>query len=61
MQYWQLKAMEKKMIWLGLFVGSFVGSYLPTLWGADIFSLWSIILGTVGGLAGIWLGYKLSQ
>jgi hypothetical protein len=40
--------------------GSFAGSYLPALWGGSIFSLSSILLGAVGGLLGIWAGYKIS-
>ena len=51
----------KSMIWLGLFVGSTIGSLLPMLWGGDIFSLSSIIGSAVGGILGIWLGYKVGQ
>jgi len=52
---------SKKLIWFGLFVGSFVGSILPELWGDNMFSISSVILTAVGGLLGIWLGYKLSE
>lgn len=53
--------MESKFIWIGMFIGSSLGSYLPALWGASLFSFSSIILGAVGGIAGIWAGFKLSQ
>ncbi len=43
-----------------MLVGSTVGAYVPALWGAGLFSFSSIVLSTVGGLAGIYLGYKLS-
>ena len=49
------------LIMLGLFVGSTAGSFLPSLWGASWFSMWSIFLGMVGGLFGIWAGYKVSR
>jgi hypothetical protein len=52
---------SKKLIWFGLFVGSSVGSYLPVIWGGSAFSFSSIVLGAVGGIAGIWLGFKLGS
>jgi len=52
---------SNKLIWLGLFVGSSIGSFLPELWGADLFSLSSIFLSALGGILGIWLGYKASR
>jgi len=48
-------------IWLGLFIGSTIGSYIPCLWGSSIFSVPSLIGGVVGGLGGILVGFKLSQ
>lgn len=43
-------------------VGGAVGSYLPMLWGdSGMFSFTSIILGMFGGLAGIWVGFKISR
>lgn len=51
----------KKFIWLGLFVGSTIGGYLPVLWGDSVFSYSSIFFSAVGGIAGIWAGYKLGQ
>jgi len=53
--------MDRKMIWLGLFVGSGIGTYIPTLWGAGVFSLPSVILSAIGGVIGIWIGFKISQ
>ena len=48
------------MIWLGMFVGSFIGGYIPGLWGADIFSLSGVVFTAIGGFVGIWLGFKIS-
>ena len=42
-------------------VGSSAGSYVPVLWGGSVFSASSIFFGAIGGLAGIWVGYKLAQ
>jgi hypothetical protein len=51
----------KSLIWLGLFIGSTIGSFIPLLWGADMFSFSSIILSGLGGIAGIYIFFKISQ
>lgn len=54
--------MNKTLILLGATIGGIAGAYFPMLFGDnDIFSVWSILGGMVGGLVGIWLGYKLAQ
>jgi uncharacterized membrane protein YeaQ/YmgE (transglycosylase-associated protein family) len=50
----------QKRIWLGVVIGSVIGGFIPDLWGADMFSYSSVLLSTVGALAGLWLGYKMS-
>ena len=52
---------SKTTIWIGMFIGSAIGGYIPMLWGGSLFSFSSIILTAVGGLAGIWLGFKISN
>jgi hypothetical protein len=42
-------------IWLGILIGSTIGGALPLLWGGEALSYASVLLSTVGGLAGIWL------
>ena len=54
--------MNKTLILTGATIGGIAGAYVPFLFGDnDIFSIWSILGGMVGGLVGIWLGYKLAQ
>jgi hypothetical protein len=50
-----------KLIWVGAFVGSMVGGYVPVLWGADMISMSGVVGSVVGGIAGIYGGYKLAQ
>jgi uncharacterized membrane protein YeaQ/YmgE (transglycosylase-associated protein family) len=50
--------MEKKMIMFGMIVGSLVGGYIPTFFGAGIFSITSVLTGVVGALIGIWLVFR---
>ena len=52
---------KKRLIWIFLFIGATVGSYLPTIWGDGVFSMTSIILSFVGGAIGIWAGFKLGD
>jgi len=50
---------RKSMIMLGMIIGSFAGGYMPTVLGADAFSL-TLLLGSVaGGILGISLAYML--
>jgi hypothetical protein len=51
---------RKSLIYLGATIGGIVGGYLPALWGASDISGWSILLGTVGGVAGAILAYRAS-
>ena len=54
--------MNKLLITIGAAIGGIIGAYIPFLWGdTDIFSGWSILLATVGGIVGIWVGFKLAQ
>lgn len=53
--------MEKFFIFLGMFIGSTVGSYVPALWGGSAFSGASILLGTAGAILGLWGGWVLGQ
>ena len=52
---------RKSMIMLGMIIGSFVGGYMPTLLGADAFSMTSLLGSVVGGILGIWLAYMLTR
>jgi hypothetical protein len=51
----------KALIMIGVVVGSTLGGYVPALWGAGGLTLASVFFGAVGGVAGIWAGYKISR
>jgi hypothetical protein len=53
--------MTKTIIAIGVIVGSTIGGYVPALWGADIFSISSIFFSFLGGILGVWLGYRFSR
>jgi hypothetical protein len=48
----------KKLYYLAVFVGSIIGGYIPTLWGAGFLSFSSVIFSGLGGLLGIVIVYK---
>lgn len=52
---------SKSMIWMGMFIGSSIGSFVPMMWGASVLSLSSVFFSAIGGVLGIWLGFKLSD
>jgi hypothetical protein len=52
---------SKTLIWIFLFIGSTVGGAIPMLWGDSFFGMWSVVLTAVGGIAGIYVGFKLGN
>lgn len=52
---------SKSIIWIFMAIGSAIGGYIPTLWGAGFLSISSVLLTALGGMLGIWLGFKLSN
>ncbi len=53
--------MMKKLVFIGMIIGSWIGGYVPTFWGAGLFSFSSVLWSGIGGLAGIYVGFKLGQ
>ena len=52
---------KKTLVWLGLFVGSTLGAYVPAIWNVGVFSYSSAVFSALGGLLGIWMGFKLGN
>lgn len=51
----------KTFVWIGVAVGSTIGSFLPMLWGGSAFSMSSVLLSGVGGALGVWGGYTTGK
>ncbi|GAC1387089.1 MAG: hypothetical protein NVS1B7_5930 [Candidatus Saccharimonadales bacterium] len=52
----------KTYIWIGLTIGGIVGGGLGSMLDhGNGFGLWSITFSTIGGVAGIWAGYKMGN
>jgi hypothetical protein len=52
---------QKFLINFGMVAGTLIGNCIPALWGAGMFSISGILLSMLGGVLGIWLGYRISQ
>jgi hypothetical protein len=51
----------RSVIGLCALVGSFVGSYVPTLWGASSLGVVSLLFGAAGGIAGVVVGARIAD
>jgi len=51
---------DRRVVWLFVGVGMVVGGFLPVLWGGSSLGLASLVFGTLGGVAGLWLAAKLT-
>jgi hypothetical protein len=49
---------RKAYIMLGMFVGTFLGGYAPSLWGDSGLSMTGVLAGAIGGVLGIWVAFK---
>ena len=52
--------MDKRVIWLCVGVGSTLGGFVPEVWGGSALGGMSLLLGLLGGVAGLWLGARLA-
>ena len=49
------------VIMISVLVGSTVGGFVPSLWGAGVLSIAGVLFSVIGGIAGIWVGAKLGS
>ena len=49
------------LVFIGMTVGSIIGGYIPTLFGAGLLSYSSAFFSAVGAILGVWVGFKLSN
>jgi len=52
---------EKTMIMFGMIAGSFIGGYVPLLFGADSLGVASLLGSAAGAVLGVWIAYRLTR
>lgn len=52
---------KKNIVMVFAAIGLTIGGLVPLLWGGDPLGGWSILLGFVGGMLGIWIGAKVAN
>ena len=52
---------SKKVITVGMILGSMIGGYAPVLFGVSGFSFISLFTSAIGAVVGIYVGYRLTR
>ncbi|MGH2977638.1 MAG: hypothetical protein ACRDKC_04605 [Gaiellaceae bacterium] len=52
--------MDKRIMWIFVGVGMTVGGFVPLVWGGSALGVASLVFGSLGGVAGLWLAAKLT-
>jgi hypothetical protein len=52
--------MDRRIVWLFVIVGSTIGGLAQEAWGGSAFGVASLVLGCLGGVAGVWLAFRLT-
>ena len=51
---------DRRVVWIFVGVGMTVGGLLPQIWGGSALGVASLALGSLGGLAGLWLAVRVT-
>jgi hypothetical protein len=54
---WYFRQM-RSAIWIGIFIGSTIGRFIPLIWGDDMLSYSGVLLSGIGAFVGLWLGSR---
>jgi hypothetical protein len=54
------KAVDRRVMWIFVLVGSTIGGLAPMVWGGSTLGLASLALACLGGIAGVWCAVKLT-
>ena len=53
--------MDRRIVWIFVGAGSTIGGFAPVTWGGSAFGFASLVLGCLGGVAGLWLALRLTS
>ena len=52
---------QKTIIWICVGIFGTIGGFIPLMWGDSLLSFGGLLGNGIGGLFGIWVGYKINQ
>lgn len=52
--------MDRRIVWLFVGAGTIAGGFVPVAWGGSSLGFASLVFGALGGVAGLWVGLKLT-
>ncbi|MGH3053757.1 MAG: hypothetical protein ACRDL7_02110 [Gaiellaceae bacterium] len=52
--------MDRRVVWIFVGAGMIVGGLVPAIWGGSALGLASLVFGTLGGAAGLWLALRVT-
>ena len=48
----------RSAIWIGIFIGSTIGGFIPVIWGDDMLSYSGVLFSGIGAFVGLWFGSR---
>lgn len=52
---------RKKLIWIGMTIGTILGSYIGGMMSDNMFSMTSVLMSTLFGAIGVYLAFKYGE
>lgn len=52
---------SKTFVVFAMFVGSTIGEFIPSFFGAGMLSMWGIVGSGIGGIIGLLIGLKITE
>ncbi|USN53150.1 MAG: hypothetical protein H6760_03145 [Candidatus Nomurabacteria bacterium] len=52
---------KKPFVMIGAILGTTIGGAIPGLWGVSWLSFTATVFSGIGGILGIWAGYKIAS
>jgi len=51
---------DRRIVGIFILVGSTIGAFAPEAWGGSAWGFASLVLGCLGGAAGLWVALRLT-
>src|SRR5450631_3279202 len=51
----------RSAIWMGIFIGSTIGGFIPLIWDDDMLSYSGVLFSGIGAFVGLWFGLRVDD